>query len=108
LTTFQEITQAKESAQIEGIMRRKIQGQKASYFFLGSRRGIPLAMFSDRKLRFLQSAVNLELPPLPHEDIIPFLAGLFSQEGKDCPERACANISSKGHLCCLLVTDHGH
>lgn len=95
LDEFQEITRLKESAQIEGIMRGKIQGQKASYFFLGSRRGILLAMFSDRKRPFFQSAMLLELPPLPHEDIIPFLGGLFSREGKDCPEQVCGDISFK-------------
>jgi len=95
LDEFQEITRLKESSQIEGIMRGKIQSQKASYFFLGSRRGILLAMFSDRKRPFFQSAMNLELPPLPHEDIVDFLAELFSQEGKDCPKGLCADISKK-------------
>jgi AAA+ ATPase superfamily predicted ATPase len=95
LDEFQEITRLKESAQIEGIMRGKLQFQKASYFFLGSRRGILLAMFSDRKRPFFQSAVNMELPPLPHEDVVPFLAGLFAQEGKPCPEEVCAEISSR-------------
>jgi len=95
LDEFQEITRLKESPQMEGIMRGKIQGQKASYFFLGSRSGILLAMFSDRKRPFFQSAINLELPPLPHEDVIPFLADLFSKEGKICPAELCADISFK-------------
>jgi hypothetical protein len=94
LDEFQEITRLKESAQIEGIMRGKIQAQKISYFFLGSRRGILLAMFSDRKRPFFQSAMNLELPPLPQEDLVAFLSNLFSQEGKNCPEALCADIAS--------------
>jgi len=80
LDEFQEITRLKESAQIEGIIRGKIQGQKVSYFFLGSRRGILLAMFSDRKRPFFQSAIHLELPPLPLTEITAFLAKLFSKE----------------------------
>jgi hypothetical protein len=90
---FQEITRLKESAQIEGIMRGKIQGQKISYFFLGSRRGILLAMFSDRKRPFFQSAIHLELPPLPLTDMTAFLYELFSKEGIDCARRICEEIS---------------
>ena len=93
LDEFQEITRLKESAQIEGIMRGKIQGQKVSYFFLGSRRGILLAMFSDRKRPFFQSAIHLELPPFPLPDITAFLGKLFSKAGRVCPERICREIS---------------
>ncbi len=93
LDEFQEITRLKESAQIEGIIRGKIQGQKVSYFFLGSRRGILLAMFSDRKRPFFQSAIHIELPPFPLKDITAFLGDLFSREGRDCPERICEKIS---------------
>lgn len=99
LDEFQEITRLKESAQIEGIIRGKIQGQKVSYFFLGSRRGILLAMFSDRKRPFFQSAIHLELPPLPLADITVFLGKLFSKEGRNCPERICQEIS-------LVVDQH--
>jgi hypothetical protein len=99
LDEFQEITRLRESAQIEGIIRGKIQGQKVSYFFLGSRRGILLAMFSDRKRPFFQSAVHLELPPLPLADITAFLGKLFSKAGRDCPEKICKEIS-------LVVDQH--
>jgi len=90
---FQEITRLKESAKIEGIIRGKIQGQKVSYFFLGSRRGILLAMFSDRKRPFFQSAIHLELPPFPFGDITAFLGELFSRERRNCSERICEIIS---------------
>lgn len=93
LDEFQEITRLKESAQIEGIIRGKIQGQKISYFFLGSRRGILLAMFSDRKRPFFQSAIHLELPPLPLADITAFLEKMFSKEGRECPQKICQEIS---------------
>lgn len=93
LDEFQEITRLKEFARIEGVIRGNIQGQKVSYFFLGSRRGILLAMFSDRKRPFFQSAIHLELPSLPHADITAFLSQLFSKEGKDCPEKICEGIS---------------
>ena len=99
LDEFQEITRLKESALVEGVIRGKIQGQKVSYFFLGSRRGILLAMFSDRKRPFFQSAIHLELRPLPLADITAFLGKLFSREGKDCPENICKEIS-------LMVNQH--
>ncbi|MBW1782344.1 MAG: ATP-binding protein [Deltaproteobacteria bacterium] len=99
LDEFQEITRLKESARIEGVIRGKIQGQKVSYFFLGSRRGILLAMFSDRKRPFFQSAIHLELPPLPLADVTVFLGELFSREQKDCPETICKEIS-------LMVNQH--
>ncbi len=93
LDEFQEITRLKESAQVEGLIRGAIQGQKASYFFLGSRRGILLAMFSDRKRPFFQSAIHLELPPLPLPDAADFLEKLFAKEGKDCPSEICKEIA---------------
>jgi hypothetical protein len=95
LDEFQEITRLKESAQVEGIIRGTIQGQKASYFFLGSRRGMLLAMFSDQKRPFFQSAIHLELPPLPLADTADFLSQLFSKEGKEGPEKICEDIALK-------------
>jgi len=93
LDEFQEITRLKESAQVEGLIRGAIQGQKVSYFFLGSRRGILLAMFSDRKRPFFQSAIPLELPPLPLPDVADFLNRLFSEAGKNCPREICQDIA---------------
>lgn len=93
LDEFQEITRLKESAQVEGLIRGTIQGQKASYFFLGSRRGILLAMFSDRKRPFFQSAIHLELPPLPLPDAALFLGQLFAKEGKNSPRKICEEIA---------------
>jgi hypothetical protein len=85
LDEFQEVCRLKDSAKIEGIMRGQIQKQRqVSYFFLGSRRGMLLAMFNDRKRPFFQSARFLELGPLPHAELAVFLAGLFAHEGKSC------------------------
>jgi len=95
LDEFQEVTRLKDSAQIEGVMRGKIQGQKASYFFLGSRRGILLAMFSDRKRPFFQSAIHLELPPLPEEAVVGFLGRQFKKGERKCPRAVCAEIARK-------------
>lgn len=85
LDEFQEVCRLRDSARIEGIMRGQIQGQReVSYFFLGSRRGMLLAMFNDRKRPFFQSARMQELGALPRAELASFLAGLFAQEGKSC------------------------
>lgn len=94
LDEFQEVCRLEDSARIEGIMRGQIQTQReVSYIFLGSRRGILLAMFGDRNRPFFQSARMMELGPLPHAELSSFLAGLFAQEGKACPEEVCAAVS---------------
>ncbi|MBW2030138.1 MAG: ATP-binding protein [Deltaproteobacteria bacterium] len=89
---FQEITRLKESPAIEGRLRSCIQRQKTSYCFVGSRRGILLAMFNDRKRPFFQSAVMLPLGPLRDEDAVPFLIALFEQGGKQCDKMMSSRI----------------
>lgn len=84
LDEFQELCRLKESGQVEGIMRAHIQRQRASYVFLGSRRGMLLAMFNERKRPFFQSAFALALPPLPLEELTDFLALQFREAGKAC------------------------
>lgn len=93
LDEFQEITRLKESAQVEGLIRGTIQGQRVSYFFLGSRRGILLAMFSDRRRPFFQSAIHLGLPPLPLGDAADFLSQLFAKEGMHCSGKTAEEIA---------------
>ena len=50
-------------------------------------------------LSFFQSAIHLELPPLPLGDVTAFLGDLFSREKRDCPETVCEAIS-------LMVDQH--
>ncbi|WP_298273069.1 hypothetical protein [Geobacter sp.] len=85
LDEFQEIVELKESLQVEAAMRTRIQHQKASYFFVGSRRRILLGMFNERQRPFFQSAFNYELPALPEEELAGFVAALFDSNGKKCP-----------------------
>ena len=53
---FQEITEL-NSLEIEGVLRSHIQTQKASYFFVGSRRRVLLDMFNLRNRPFFQSSI---------------------------------------------------
>lgn len=84
LDEFQEIADLKGSPRIEGILRAHIQQQRCSYFFVGSRRRILLAMFNDRRRPFYQSAINVELGPLPREDLARFVVERFREGGKGC------------------------
>jgi AAA+ ATPase superfamily predicted ATPase len=83
---FQEITELPESKQIEGVMRSYIQTHKnVSYFFVGSRRRILLAMFNEKKRAFFQSAINYPLAPLPEEEAVVFIVERFKASAKKCP-----------------------
>lgn len=84
LDEFQEIVELKESLQVEAAMRTRIQHQKASYFFVGSRRRILLGMFNEQQRPFFQSAFNYELPALPEEELTGFVASLIVSSGKEC------------------------
>ncbi len=99
LDEFQEITRLRESAELEGILRSHIQGVPASFFFLGSRRSVLLAMFNEKKRPFFKLARNEELAPLPEAEIITFLRERFKQAGKRIPTALCRRIArlSRGH-----------
>ncbi len=95
LDEFQEITEIKESPQMEGILRTHIQTHPFSYFFVGSRRRVLLSMFNDRKRPFFQSAINYELAALPGGELAPFLIEMFRQGGKKCSPEIAEIISKK-------------
>jgi hypothetical protein len=91
---FQEITELKNSS-IEGVLRRHIQEQQASYFFVGSRRRLLVDMFNNKGRPFYQSAIVYPLPPLPHDELAAFLVDLFKKGGKKCPGEMAQAISGK-------------
>jgi AAA+ ATPase superfamily predicted ATPase len=95
---FQELTEIPEARQIEGVMRSSVQTHSnVSYFFVGSRRRILLAMFNERKRPFFQSAVNYALGPLPEEQAAHFIVERFKAGGKKCPpDIARAIVTSVG------------
>ncbi len=85
LDEFQEIVSLPDSFKIEAILRSQIQKQNASWFFVGSRRRVLLAMFNERKRPFFHSAFNYELKLLPRDEFANFIAQQFEQSGKHCP-----------------------
>lgn len=93
LDEFQEIVEIEDGHQIEGVMMSHIQRYDASCFFVGSRRRILLAMFSDRRRPFFQSAINYELGVLPREDLVRFISERFRSAEKPC-DSACAGAIS--------------
>ncbi len=89
LDEFQEIVLLKEALKIEGVLRTHIQRQPASYFFIGSRRRILLALFNDRQRPFFQSAINYQLKALPPDDLVHFIQDQFRRGKRSCrPEMA--------------------
>lgn len=90
---FQELTEIPEARQIEGVMRSFIQTHSnVSYFFVGSRRRILLAIFNERKRPFFQSAINYALGPLPEEEAVGFIIDRFKSAGKKCPSEIAQDI----------------
>ncbi|NTV59277.1 MAG: AAA family ATPase [Deltaproteobacteria bacterium] len=84
LDEFQEIVTLKEALTIEAALRTRIQRQKASYFFIGSRRRVLLGIFNERQRPFFQSAINYPLGPLPVMDLGNFITWQFKEHGKSC------------------------
>jgi hypothetical protein len=94
LDEFQEIVVLPDAAKIEAVMRTWIQQYQASHFFIGSRRRILQEMFTDEQRPFFRSALNFNLKPLPHDEVVSFVVDLFAKSGKSCSED-CANLLVK-------------
>jgi len=96
LDEFQEITELRESKQIEGVLRSQIQSHtNVSYFFVGSRRRILLDIFNDEKRPFYKSAINYALGPLPKGEAVPFIVDRFGSAGKRCSAEIASRIYDK-------------
>lgn len=89
---FQEISELKESLQVEGILRKHIQEHKASYFFVGSRRRLLLDMFNERTRPFYQSAINYKLDRLPTDEFNLFIRKAFENSKIICSQKVIASI----------------
>jgi WD40 repeat protein/AAA+ ATPase superfamily predicted ATPase len=95
---FQEITELKNSEQIEALLRKHIQHQSnCSWFFLGSRRRMLLDMFEKESRPFYRSAIKMQLPPLPQEEAIQFVIEQFGSGGKACPRDIASKIIDVTH-----------
>lgn len=81
---FQEITDLKDSAKIEGIMRTFMQETKASFFFVGSRRRILFDMFNERVRPFYRMAVNYPIEKIEHSELTKWVTEQFDSHGVDC------------------------
>jgi len=86
LDEFQEIGELREALPVEALLRTHIQHHRGSYFFVGSRRRVLLAIFNERQRPFFQSAINYELKPLPAAELAAFVQERFAAGGKQCPE----------------------
>jgi hypothetical protein len=91
---FQEITELR-TPQIEGVLRKHIQEQPVSYFFVGSRRRILLDMFTDRRRPFFQSAISYRLKKIPHDEFTRFICDGFARAKKDCSLKVASGLAKK-------------
>ncbi|WP_285905074.1 AAA family ATPase [Pseudodesulfovibrio pelocollis] len=95
---FQEVTRLPNSEGVEGLLRTRVQTQLFSHFFVGSRRSVLEAMFTNRGRPFFKSALMMSLPPLPLDELAGYFKALFA-DGKDCPDDVAEFLAfrSKGY-----------
>jgi hypothetical protein len=94
LDEFQEIIILREALQVEAAMRTRIQQQRASYFFIGSRRRVLLGIFNERQRPFFQSAINYQLKTLPPQDLVEFIKGQFTRNKRKCRAELAHQLAS--------------
>jgi AAA+ ATPase superfamily predicted ATPase len=93
---FQEISELRESLQLEGLLRSHIQTHSnASYFFVGSRRRVLRDIFNEKKRPFYRSSINYPLGPLPIDESIDFIMEQFKRGGKVCPLEIAKKVVEK-------------
>ncbi len=89
LDEFQEITTLPRSLQLESILRAYFHRHAAAYVFLGSRRGVLCAMFTEQECPFYKAAALVPLPLLPENELTVLVREQFTDHGKACsPEIA--------------------
>lgn len=94
LDEFQEIVVLKEALKIEAVMRSYIQQQRASYFFVGSRRRVLLGIFNEQQRPFFQSAINYPLKPLPADELKKFIVKQFKSGKRKCTVEQAHKLAS--------------
>jgi hypothetical protein len=79
---FQDVLAAQDRA--DAIIRSEIQhhGDAASYIFSGSHLGMMSELFGDRRRAFYGQAGQLELPPLPADEVAEYIADRFERTGR--------------------------
>jgi hypothetical protein len=91
---FQEIVVLREALEMEGIMRTHVQQQRASYFFIGSRRRVLVGIFNERQRPFFQSAINYPLKRLPPEELEQFIVEQFAKEKRKCSKESAHKMAT--------------
>lgn len=90
---FQEISELKESKQVEAALREQIQAvREIGCFFVGSRRRILKAMFNDRKRPFFKLAFNYPIGKISGKDMAEHIVELFAKTGKACPPNVAEDL----------------
>ncbi|TIH13769.1 ATP-binding protein [Marinifilum sp. JC120] len=90
---FQDIVEV-DKGKTEALLRTHIQMHSVGYIFAGSRRRILKSMFTDRHRPFYNSTLLMELPPLPHDDLVEYIVDLFEKGGNFISHEAAASVSN--------------
>jgi uncharacterized protein len=84
---FQEVIEGlpeRESQHLLGVLRAEIQRHpRIAYVFAGSARSTLLDLFTSERSHFYQTAIPLEVGPIPREDMTRFLTQQFARGGRD-------------------------
>ena len=73
LGEFLEIVTLDRSLEVETAFRIRIQSHQAAYFLVGSRRRVPLGIFTDSQRPLFQTAINHPHPLLPADELADFV-----------------------------------
>ncbi len=85
---FQDLLRG--GAGLDGVLRSAIQhhGDAAAYVYAGSHPSLLRALFTDRERPLFSQALPLELGPLPEDETVDALIGIFAEEGYGTDDHA--------------------
>lgn len=100
LVVLDEFQAIADVGRADAVLRSKIQHQRqrVSYLFSGSEQSVLAALFSDRAAPLYGQAERFQLRPLPDDVATDYVAGRFSDTGKDPGEALSPLIgAAEGH-----------
>jgi uncharacterized protein len=106
---FQQIAEIGDFRSIEALFREHIQATKRiACFFVGSRRRVLKAMFTEKARPFYGLTLNYPIDVIPKEDIVEYVCRLFDETGMTCPARIVEDMYNyvRGHTSYIQKMSH--
>ena len=89
---FQQISEVGDSKSIEALFREHVQAmRRVGCFFVGSRRRVLKAMFTEKTRPFYGLTLNYPIDVIPESQLVMYVCNLFAETGIECP----ANIAEE-------------